>query len=131
MKTTLTTRRARAWPRQAALMLLAAIAVLAGACAGAPQAVLHAPGTYTANIGGNSATAQVLVCIDEATALEMSVELTPPVVGNVRLTFGGQVLDGNPLITPVLPVGCYSVAFGVGACCILPDTATLTVTKVP
>ena len=132
--------------RTAVLAVVGAVGLLAGvlsACtANTPQAVLHVPGNYVANLwspppgytAGPGAT--VLMCLDEASAVHLETgDGSQGSVGVIRLDWAGTLYsapsDGNAVTytTPVLSPGCGTLYFGVD-CCHVDNYLAIRATKV-
>lgn len=108
------------------LMLLSG--VVTGCTDNPPQAVLHVPGNYVANLWTtpdwlDPTQATVLMCLDQASAVHLETgDGGEGAVGRISLLWAGTTYRAadpyNPvtLTTPVLQPGCGVLIFGVDCC---------------
>ncbi len=140
-------RRRAARPRRrcrSTLVGLAAAiaAVTLAGCSNTPQAVIHVPGNYVADLWENmkllpgGATGAAVVCLDTPSALFFETgEGSEGGVGRITLDWNGtQYQTENvpitvTLTTPVLDPGCGVVTFSPD-CCHVDHYLAIKVTKV-
>ena len=114
---------------------------LVGCTTNPPQAVLHVPGNYVADLwatpeGLNATKASVLMCLDEESAVFLETgDGSEGYVGSIVLEWAGVTYEalagGDPvtMTTPVLQPGCGLLTFGVD-CCSVDHYLAIKATKV-
>lgn len=124
-----------------AVIALVLSGVLAGCSTNPPQAVLHVPGNYVANLRAtpkwlNPTEATVLMCLDKASGVHLATgDGGEGSVGIIELDWAGTTYkarnNGDPvtMTTPVLRPGCGVLVFGVD-CCHVDNYLAIKATKV-